>query len=235
MRPDFRFDICLVAARSSGSPNWARQASIRSPRPSCARKWRNASTVIDETVRHFQPEPSEAFRAAPSWPRHSSRIVVFQLFDPPQHFVRHPSPGEPSGPASVHARFMVMSIRVRHSCIVARMVHCRPHGPSAPEFPSSRGARTFNKRLELGPHDRRVNPLVENALREAAIGAGENVLAAHQVGQPNYPFGNERGMFHDVRCVTDDAGNEYAVPRAGSHAFQICHSCSWRGLAISSA
>ena len=54
--------------------------------------------------------------------------------------------------------------------------------------------RAFGQRLELRPHDLRMDAAVERALRKAAIGAGDHVLAADDLRQPNDAFGDQFGM-----------------------------------------
>ncbi len=68
-----------------------------------------------------------------------------------------------------------------------------------------------NQRIELRPHDARMHPAVEWALGEAAIGAGEDVLAPDQFGEPHDAFGDQFRMFDHVGGVADDAGNEHFV------------------------
>ena len=53
-----------------------------------------------------------------------------------------------------------------------------------------------------------MNAAVELLLRKAAIGAGDDVLAADEAREPQDAFGDEFGMLHDVRAVADDARGE---------------------------
>src|SRR5204863_6988061 len=45
-------------------------------------------------------------------------------------------------------------------------------------------ARAFRHRFELRPHDRWMHAPVDFLLREAAVGAGNQVLAPHARGEP---------------------------------------------------
>ena len=47
---------------------------------------------------------------------------------------------------------------------------------------------------------------VDFFLREAAVGAGNQVLAADARREPCETLGDELGMFHYVGAVADDAG-----------------------------
>src|SRR5262245_56583062 len=63
--------------------------------------------------------------------------------------------------------------------------------------------RALCERFELRPHDGGMNAAMERALREAAVGPGDDVLAAEKLGEPHDPLGDERGMLDDVSGVTD--------------------------------
>src|SRR5207244_4123927 len=62
-------------------------------------------------------------------------------------------------------------------------------------------AGAFGEHAELLPHDRGVAALGEGALGEAAVGAGDHVLAADQPGIVNDPLGYELGVLDAVRRV----------------------------------
>src|ERR1041385_2147543 len=49
---------------------------------------------------------------------------------------------------------------------------------------------------------------VDFFLREPAVSAGNQVLAADVCGEPRETLGDELGMFHHVRAVADDTGHE---------------------------
>src|SRR6266850_771103 len=55
--------------------------------------------------------------------------------------------------------------------------------------------RTLRQGLELRPHDAGVDPAVHRALGEAAVGAGDDVLAADQTGEPHDPLAHQFGVF----------------------------------------
>ena len=46
-----------------------------------------------------------------------------------------------------------------------------------------------------------MHALDERALREAAVGAADHVLAADELGQPDDALGDQLGMLDDVRVV----------------------------------
>ena len=71
--------------------------------------------------------------------------------------------------------------------------------------------RAFGHGFQLGPHDRGMDAAIELLLRKAAIGAGNDVLAAHDAGKPEDTFSHEFWMLHDVCAVADDArGQDFA-------------------------
>src|SRR5438093_4563596 len=73
--------------------------------------------------------------------------------------------------------------------------------------------RAFRERLELRPHDRGMDPAMERALCEAAVGPGDDVLAAEKLGEPHDPLGDQRGMLDHVGGMTDDTWNEHLALR----------------------
>src|SRR5262245_46375020 len=73
----------------------------------------------------------------------------------------------------------------------------------------ARKPRALGERFELRPHDRGMDPAMERALREAAVGAGDDVLTADELAEPHDPLGDERGMLDHISGVTDDARNEH--------------------------
>src|SRR5215470_4797456 len=78
---------------------------------------------------------------------------------------------------------------------------------SAPQLLAGE-ARAFDQCLELGPHDGRMNAAMERALREAAVGPGDHVLAPQQTREPYDPLGDELRMLHHIGGVADDAWDE---------------------------
>jgi hypothetical protein len=68
--------------------------------------------------------------------------------------------------------------------------------------------RALRERLELRPHDRRVDAPVERPLREAAIRSGEHALAPDELAVADDGLGDELGMFHHIGGVTDDARDQ---------------------------
>ena len=69
-------------------------------------------------------------------------------------------------------------------------------------------------RLELLPDHRVVHlGAVERLRREAAVGAGHDVLAADELGEAHDPLGDQLGMLDDVAGVGDDAGAEHLALR----------------------
>src|SRR5262245_12735827 len=68
-----------------------------------------------------------------------------------------------------------------------------------------REATALRERLELRPHDARVNALRERALGKAAVGAAQDVLSADDAGEPHQAFRHQLGMLHDVGGMADDA------------------------------
>src|SRR5882757_6059315 len=83
---------------------------------------------------------------------------------------------------------------------------------AAPQFGTGYSG-TFRQRTQLGPHDRGVHPLGKGALREAAVGAAQHILAADDLGEPNEALRHQLGMLDDVGGVADDAGNELLAGR----------------------
>ena len=57
---------------------------------------------------------------------------------------------------------------------------------------------TLGKAFQLRPHDRTVQAAGERALRESAICAGHDAVAANDVGIAQQPLGHEVGMLDDV-------------------------------------
>ncbi len=60
-----------------------------------------------------------------------------------------------------------------------------------------------NQCLELGPHQLRMDPAAE-----AAIGAGDDVLAPGDPGEIEDAVGDDLGMLDDVGGVADDARDQ---------------------------
>src|SRR3954470_21960271 len=74
-------------------------------------------------------------------------------------------------------------------------------------------ACSFRHGLELRPHDRWMHTPVDFFLREAAVGAGNQVLAADARGESRETLGDKLRMFHHVRAVADDARHENLAGR----------------------
>src|SRR5262247_3288988 len=84
--------------------------------------------------------------------------------------------------------------------------------PSTPQLLAGK-PRALSERFELRPHDRGMDAAMERSLREAAIGAGDDVLAADEPGEPHNPLGDQRRMLDHVGGVADDAWNEHFACR----------------------
>ena len=59
-----------------------------------------------------------------------------------------------------------------------------------------------------------MDALVERLLREAAVGAGDDVLAADELGEPHDALGHQLGMLDHVGGVADDARESAPRPSA---------------------
>src|SRR5258708_34825872 len=81
-----------------------------------------------------------------------------------------------------------------------------------PQLPA-REPRAFHQRLELRPHDAGVDPAVHRTLGEAAVGAGDDVLAADQAGEPHDPVAHQFGVLDGVGGMADDARPQYFAGR----------------------
>src|SRR5688572_16135511 len=77
----------------------------------------------------------------------------------------------------------------------------------APQL-AARKPRALGQRLEFRPHDRGVNAAVEGALRESAVGARHDALAADEVREAQDALCYELGVLHHVGGVADEAGSE---------------------------
>jgi len=100
-------------------------------------------------------------------------------------------------------------------------------GRAAPQF-RRRELRAFGERFQLRPHDGRMNAPIEDALSESAIGAADNALA-RRTNRSATSFGCSTTLV--VWAMTPGMSTR----SGGNLAFsQTRHSCSWRGLAISS-
>ena len=69
--------------------------------------------------------------------------------------------------------------------------------------------RSLDERLELGPHHRGVLALEQGPLGEAAVGAGDDALAADEAGEVHEALGHGLGVLDHGRGVGDDAGDEH--------------------------
>ena len=73
----------------------------------------------------------------------------------------------------------------------------------------------FGQRAQLGPHDRRRHATQALALGEAAVRAGDDILAADQLRIADDPFRHQVRMLDQRRAVADHAGNErFAIRQA---------------------
>src|ERR1700680_4862494 len=79
---------------------------------------------------------------------------------------------------------------------------------SSPKFFAG-NSRALGHGLQLRPHDRGVYSPVELLLREAAIRAGDDVLAADQPRELEDAFGNKLRMLDHVGAVADNAGRQH--------------------------
>jgi hypothetical protein len=113
---------------------------------------------------------------------------------------------------------------------------CRGRGPqlncATPSELLRSKPRTVNQGSQLRPHDRRVYTLYEWSLSEAAVDSSHEVVRADEFAEPYQPLGYQFGMLNDIsREITPGI----SLRPFGSLTFShTCHSCSWRGLAISS-
>ena len=71
----------------------------------------------------------------------------------------------------------------------------------------------FDERLQLRPHDRRMDPLHVRPLGKSAIGASHEVLSANQRCKTNNALSDQFGMLDNVSDVTDHPWNENLVSR----------------------
>ena len=78
---------------------------------------------------------------------------------------------------------------------------------------AAREPSAFDERLQLGPHDRRMDALHERPLGKSAIGTGNEVLSANQRRKANNAFSDQFGMLDNVGHVTDHPWNENFVSR----------------------
>src|SRR5882724_6425096 len=85
-----------------------------------------------------------------------------------------------------------------YSCVTTHWIHLC----ATPE-PAGRQARAFGQCLELGPDELAVQPAAE-----AAVGAGDDILAADQVGKAQNALRDQLRMFDDVGGMTDNPRDE---------------------------
>src|SRR5262249_51777228 len=76
-----------------------------------------------------------------------------------------------------------------------------------PEVATGEG-RAFDQCPELGPLDLRVHPYHVPALRESAVGTGNDVLLAHGAGVVLDAPGHQLRVLHHVGLVADDARDQ---------------------------
>src|ERR1700688_2853826 len=76
-----------------------------------------------------------------------------------------------------------------------------------------RDPRAFGERFQLRPHDGRVDAARERALRETAIGAAHDVLAADDFGEPHDPLGDQLGMLDEIGGVADHDRDQHFACR----------------------
>src|SRR5215470_12459953 len=71
-----------------------------------------------------------------------------------------------------------------------------------------RQPRAFGQGCELGPHDGGMHLAGRREAGEAAIGAGDNALAPHDLREPLDALRDRLGMLDKVRTMSDDAGDQ---------------------------
>ncbi len=84
-----------------------------------------------------------------------------------------------------------------------------------------RASRAFGQRFEFGPADRRV----ADPRAEPAIGAGEHVFAAHEVGVADQALGHQIGMLDKIGQWPTTPGTRVA-PSGNFTSSKTPHSCS---------
>ena len=109
---------------------------------------------------------------------------------------RAPAPGKRRPPALQHCRLAVREGR-RHL----------GWSGFAPQFLRGQ-ARSFRQCRQLGPDDARMDLAGSRKAGEAAIGAGNDVFAADDAGEPRDPLGDRLRMFDEVGGMGDDAGDQ---------------------------
>src|ERR1700732_1815970 len=67
-----------------------------------------------------------------------------------------------------------------------------------------RAPRAFGHRFELRPANRRM----PDPGAEPAIGAGQDILAADEIGITPQPTGNEGGVLDEIGAMADNAGDQ---------------------------
>ena len=98
--------------------------------------------------------------------------------------------------------------------------------------PFAGDAGALDQRRELPPHDRGVNFIRARKGRKAAVGAGNDALAADDVGEPAEALRDQFGMLDQDRRLRDDARKQHFVVRQ-FRRFHTSISCSCRGFAAS--
>ena len=73
----------------------------------------------------------------------------------------------------------------------------------------------------------------EGTLRKATIGTGNDVFATDEALQSDNGLADKLQMFDDVGRIADQTGTS-VLPSGNFTVSHFCHSCSCRGLAISS-
>ena len=79
---------------------------------------------------------------------------------------------------------------------------------SVPEHLRGDGG-ALGEAFQLRPHDRAVHAASEGALRESAICAGHDAVAANDVGIAQQPFGHEVGMLDDIGRMRNEPRHQH--------------------------
>src|SRR6187397_2997700 len=104
-----------------------------------------------------------------------------------------------------------MSSPTATSCTSVSIPERRPaNARSAPQLLAG-DASAVGKRLELGPDDRRMHLVRSRERGEAAVGAGNDALAADHLREAAEPLGHQFGMLDQHRRLRDDAGQQNLV------------------------
>jgi hypothetical protein len=90
---------------------------------------------------------------------------------------------------------------------IAAVREVRQHSPT-PQLPAG-DLGAFGERGEFDPDHAGMHLAGRREAGEAAIGAGDDILAADDPRETADPFGDQFFMLDDVRGVGDDAGDQH--------------------------